>query len=154
MMGDERLPEAEAQLSENDKSDSPFSNLLDKFESLFKSEAVVNTKSVEADTETDSSVADEISQPHEPNSEYKIGDDTYETDDMGNTYKKNGELLPNTEYKVNGSTYRTDEMVIRYPVTLNRKSARKENVILQSRGSLAAKIAKKEIKAAISLQEF
>ena len=89
MMGDERLPEAEAQLSENDKSDSPFSNLLDKFESLFKSEAVVNTKSVEADTETDSSVADEISQPHEPNSEYKIGDDTYETDDMGNTYKKN-----------------------------------------------------------------
>lgn len=109
MMGDERLSEAEAQLSENDKSDSPFPSLLDKFESLFKSEAVVNTESVEADTETDSSVADEISQPHEPNSEYKIGDDTYETDDMGNTYKKNGELLPNTEYTVNGSTYRTDE---------------------------------------------
>ena len=86
IMGDERLPEAESALSKNNKSDSPFSNLLDKFENLFKSEAVANTESVETDTEMDSSVADEISQPHEPNSEYKIGDDTYETDDMGNTY--------------------------------------------------------------------
>lgn len=109
IMGDGLLPEAESTLSKNDTSDSPFSNLLDKFENLFKSEAVANTESVETDTEMHSSVADEISQPHEPNSEYKIGDDTYETDDMGNTYKKNGELLPSTEYMVNGSTYRTDE---------------------------------------------
>lgn len=109
IMGDERLPEAESELIKSDKADSPFSNLLDKFENLFKSEAVVNIECVEADIETDYSVADEISQPHEHNSEYKIGDDTYETDDMGTTYKKNGVLLPNTEYTVNGNTYRTDE---------------------------------------------
>lgn len=109
IMGDERLPEAETGLNKNDSSASPFSNLLDKFENLFKSEAVANTESAETDMGMDSDVADEISQPHEPNSEYKIGEDTYETDDMGNTYKKNGVLLPNTEYTVNGSTYRTDE---------------------------------------------
>ena len=109
MMGDERLPEAETELSKNDKPDSPFSNHLDKFENLFKSEVVVNTEIAETDMEMDSDVADEISQPHEPNSEYKIGDDTYETDDTGNTYKKNDVLLPNTEYTVNSSTYRTDE---------------------------------------------
>ncbi len=109
IMGDERLPEAEAELSKNDKPDSPFPSLLDKFENLFMSEVVVNTESAETDMEMDSDVADEISQPHEPNSEYKIGDDTYETDDTGNTYKKNDVLLPNTEYTVNSSTYRTDE---------------------------------------------
>lgn len=109
IMGDERLPETEPELKKDDGSASTFSNLLDKFENLFKSEAVTNTESAETDMEADSSVADEINQPHEHNSEYKIGDDTYETDDMGTTYKKNGVLLPNTEYTVNGNTYRTDE---------------------------------------------
>lgn len=61
------------------------------------------------ETDTDFEAIDEISQLHKPNAEYKIGDDTYETDDIGNTYKKNGALLPDTEYTVNGSTYRTDE---------------------------------------------
>lgn len=101
IMGDERLPKAETA--------APFSNLSDKFETLFRSEAVMNTESAETNMEMDSDVVDEISQPHEPNSEYKIGDDTYETDDMGNTYKKNDVLLPNTEYTVNSSTYQTDE---------------------------------------------
>ena len=109
IMGDERLPEAEKELNKNDGFASPFSNLLDKFETLFKSEAAGNTEGAETDMEMDSDIADEIRLPREPNSEYKIGDDTYETDDMGNTYKKNGVLLPNTEYMVNGSTYRTDE---------------------------------------------
>ena len=45
----------------------------------------------------------------EPNSEYELDGDIYETDDNGNMYKKNGELLPNTEYTINGNTYRTDE---------------------------------------------
>ncbi|MDM8109076.1 DNA/RNA non-specific endonuclease [Phascolarctobacterium faecium] len=109
IMGDERLPKAESELIKNDKPDSPFSNHHDKFEDLFKSKVVVNMESAETNTEITPCVADEINQPHEPNSEYKIGDDTYETDDMGNTYKKNGELLPNTEYTINGSTYTTDE---------------------------------------------
>ena len=32
----------------------------------------------------------------EPNTTYEINGDTYETDDNGNIYKKNGELMPNT----------------------------------------------------------
>lgn len=109
MMGDERLPKAEAGSSEIVKPDSPLSSLMDKFENLFKYQVVVNTESDETDLETDSSMVDEFSQPYKPNSEYKIGDDTYVTDDIGNTYKKNAELLPNIEYTVNGSIYRTDE---------------------------------------------
>lgn len=111
IMGDERLPESKREQSPKDGKDSSLSNLMDKFESLFKSELVVKNENVEIDTasDIDALVAEEISQPHEHNSEYKIGDDTYETDDMGTTYKKNGELLPNTEYIVNSNTYRTDE---------------------------------------------
>lgn len=45
----------------------------------------------------------------EPNTTYEINGDTYETDDNGNIYKKNGELMPNTTYERNGYTYTTDE---------------------------------------------
>lgn len=45
----------------------------------------------------------------EPNTTYEINCDTYETDDNGNIYKKNGELMPNTTYERNGYTYTTDE---------------------------------------------
>ncbi len=46
----------------------------------------------------------------EPNSKYEIDGDVYETDDNGDIYKKNGELLPNTTYEVNGVTYTTDDI--------------------------------------------
>lgn len=105
IMGDERLPEVEQDQTKKEINDSSFSNLIDKFENLFKSEMTVKTENIEID----SSDNDEISLPHEKNSEYKIGVDIYETDDMGIVYKKNGELLPNTEYTVNGNTYLTDE---------------------------------------------
>jgi hypothetical protein len=45
----------------------------------------------------------------ESNRKYEIDGDIYETDDNGDTYKKNGELLPNSEYTINGNTYKTDE---------------------------------------------
>lgn len=45
----------------------------------------------------------------EPNTTYEINGDKYETDDNGNIYKKNGELMPNTTYERNGYTYTTDE---------------------------------------------
>lgn len=109
IMGDERLPEIENGSTKSNEMNSHYSSLLDKFENLFKSDGVPKIEGVETEIETDSDADDEINQPHEPNSEYKIGDDTYETDDMGNTYKKNGILLPDTEYMVNGNTYRTDE---------------------------------------------
>lgn len=51
----------------------------------------------------------DVSQKREPNSKYEINGNVYETDDNGDTYKKNGELLPNKEYTVNGNKYRTDE---------------------------------------------
>ena len=44
-----------------------------------------------------------------PNTTYEINGDKYETDDNGNIYKKNGELMPNTTYERNGYTYTTDE---------------------------------------------
>lgn len=43
------------------------------------------------------------------NSTYKIDGIKYETDDNGNTYKKDNELLQNTEYEINGYKYSTDE---------------------------------------------
>lgn len=45
----------------------------------------------------------------EPNSKYEFDGNIYETDDNGQTYKKNGEILPNTEYTINGNTYKTDD---------------------------------------------
>lgn len=109
IMRDERLPETENGSIKSNETNFHYSSLLDKFENFFKSDSVPKTEGVETDVESDSDADDEINQPHEPNFEYKIGDDTYETDDMGNTYKKNGVLLPDTEYTVNGNTYRTDE---------------------------------------------
>ena len=51
----------------------------------------------------------DYSEKREPNSTYEFNGNTYETDDNGQTYKKNGEILPNTEYTANGNTYKTDE---------------------------------------------
>lgn len=48
-------------------------------------------------------------QKGEPNSTYDLNETLYETDDNGDIYKRNGELLPNIEYTVNGSKYKTDE---------------------------------------------
>ena len=45
-----------------------------------------------------------------PNLKYEIDGDIYETDDNGNTFKKNGELFQNTIYEVNKITYTTDDM--------------------------------------------
>lgn len=44
-----------------------------------------------------------------PNSIHNIDGDTYETDDHGVPYKKNGSLLPNTSYEINGNCYKTDK---------------------------------------------
>ncbi len=110
IMGDERLPETGNGILEKESKDSPLSSPQNKFEKLFESDGVsMEAENAGTDAETDSAAAEEIHKPHEPNSEYTIGEDTYETDDMGTTYKKNGQLLPDTEYTVNGNTYRTDE---------------------------------------------
>lgn len=63
---------------------------------------------IETTTEQGSDQTD-TSQKREPNAKYELNGDVYETDDNGDTYKKNGVLLPNTQYTVNGNTYRTDE---------------------------------------------
>lgn len=56
--------------------------------------------------EQEEDLSDEL---REPNSAYELDGSSYETDDYGKTYKKNGELRPNTEYTVKGNTYKTDE---------------------------------------------
>ncbi len=48
------------------------------------------------------------SEQRKQNSEYEFHGSIYETDDNGQTYKKNGELLPDQEYTVKGSAYKTD----------------------------------------------
>lgn len=45
----------------------------------------------------------------EPNKKYEIDGNVYETDDNGNIFKKNGELLPNKTYVKNGIVYTTDD---------------------------------------------
>lgn len=45
----------------------------------------------------------------ETNTKYEIDGDVYETDDNGDIYKKNGELLSNTTYERNGIIYTTDD---------------------------------------------
>lgn len=45
----------------------------------------------------------------EANSSYEENGNIYETDDNGNTYKKDGELLANTKYEINGYKYETDD---------------------------------------------
>lgn len=50
----------------------------------------------------------DCAEKREPNSRYELNGNIYETDDNGQTYKKNGKLLPNVEYTVNGNTYKTD----------------------------------------------
>lgn len=45
----------------------------------------------------------------EPNTKYEIDGNVYETDDNGNIFKKNGELLPNTTYVKNGIVYTADD---------------------------------------------
>lgn len=59
--------------------------------------------------EFDNSNKEDISEKREDDSTDELDTDIYETDDNGDTYKKNGELLPNIEYTVNGNIYKTDE---------------------------------------------
>ena len=50
----------------------------------------------------------DYTEKREANSQYELNGNLYETDDSGQTYKKNGKLLPNVEYTVNGNIYKTD----------------------------------------------
>lgn len=59
-------------------------------------------------TEDRSSESDNT-EKREANTTYEVNGNIYETDDNGQTYKKNKEILPDTEYTVNGNRYRTDE---------------------------------------------
>lgn len=103
IMGDVNLPEADVPKANENQTDSTYS--MDKFENILKTDAIFTPQITQGEVETEA----DVNQLSESNSEYSIGDDTYETDDIGNTYKKNGELLPDTEYTVNGNTYHTDE---------------------------------------------
>lgn len=118
IMGDDKI-ESEQQVETPNltpiEAESKFSKLFDSGDLFIKSEVNSLQNNVEND-ETRSNDAIEgklqepdISEKREPNSEYKIDGDTYETDDNGDTYKKNGEILPNNEYTVNGNKYKTDE---------------------------------------------
>lgn len=119
LMGDDKIPAEEKASPEQltpEERESKFNKLFDDGDFFKKSVHNENERNVEPEIqrelpendETTESV-DDISQKREPNSEYELNGNTYETDDNGDTYKKNGELLPNTEYTINGNKYKTDE---------------------------------------------
>lgn len=108
IMGDDKIKEETRgdypQLS-HEEAESKFSKL---FEDSFQSHMEPNASHAD-EPEVGSAEESDLSQKREPNSAYEIGGAVYETDDNGDAYKKNGELLPNKEYVMNGNTYRTDE---------------------------------------------
>ena len=67
------------------------------------------SQEVDVQNKEDDTDEPDYSEKREANSTYEINGNLYETDDNGNIYKKNGELLPNTEYTVNGNKYKTDK---------------------------------------------
>jgi hypothetical protein len=118
IMGDDKIesqqPEEAPELTPVE-AEHKFSKLFDVGDFFKKSEVnsmqnnVENNETTSNDATESEKQKPDISEKREPNSEYEIDGDVYETDDNGDTYKKNGELLPNKEYTVNGNKYRTDE---------------------------------------------
>lgn len=118
IMGDDKI---ESQQPEESPDLTPvevenkFCKLFDVGDFFKKSEVNSMRNNVEnnetsSNDETESEMQEpDISEKREPNSEYEIDGDIYETDDNGDTYKKNGKLMPNKEYTINGNKYRTDE---------------------------------------------
>ena len=118
IMGDDKIepqqPDEAPDLTSTE-AENKFSKLFDVGDFFKKSEVNSMQNNVENnDTTLNDAMESEkqepdISEKREPNTEYEIDGDVYETDDNGDTYKKNGELLPNKEYTVNGNKYKTDE---------------------------------------------
>lgn len=118
IMGDDKIETPKPEETPNltpVEAENKFRKLFDVGDFFKKSEVNTMQNDVEnnettSNNETESGNQEsDISEKREPNSEYEIDGDVYETDDNGDTYKKNGELLPNKEYTVNGNRYRTDE---------------------------------------------
>lgn len=118
IMGDDKIESQKPEEASNITSveaENKFSKLFD-IGDFFKKPEVNSMENTVENNETTTNDATEsetqepdISEKREPNSEYEIDGDVYETDDHGDTYKKNGEVLPNKEYTVNGNKYKTDE---------------------------------------------
>lgn len=129
LMGDENLREAFPEQQENSPELSPVErenkfNMLFDIGDFFKKETIqsdIVSTSAECMNDTKSDTNEylaeqedihqepDYSEKREPNSTYEFNGNIYETDDNGQTYKKNGEILSNIEYTVNGNTYKTDE---------------------------------------------
>lgn len=111
LMGDDKLNEAISEWNDNSKLNSI--EIDNKFSKLFDVGDFFKNEIDEAEYKTMQTVKSyqdpNYSEIWECNSSYVFNGDTYETDDNGKTYKRNGEILPNTEYTVNGNTYKTDE---------------------------------------------
>ena len=131
LMGDDRIQDRSA---ENKTHDNGMTDIEEKFENLFlrnyeseaerledcfdsdeignpaeKQENKEMQANESAGEQQDNISIELLSRQTEPNSKYEIDGETYETDDSGKIYKKNGELLPNTDYTINGNKYRTNE---------------------------------------------
>jgi hypothetical protein len=104
IMEDDRLglvpPESEEKLQEADPK-----VIEEKYGRLLEEESCEEENEIPGE---EMFLSRDISEIREPGTEYRIGENIYETDDTGRTYKENGKVLPETEYTINGNTYRTD----------------------------------------------
>lgn len=86
-----------------------FEELFNKSDEYFEA----NNKNEVVDSDKSEAINNNIiqdnSESKESKNKYIKDGSVYETDDNGNTYKKDGELLPNTEYEIGGYKYTTDE---------------------------------------------
>ena len=130
LMGDDNLREETSKQQDNRPELSP-AERKNKFDKLFDSGNFFERDIVQSDiassltdklvdikenmdeksakSEGEALQDPECYEKRESNSTYEFNGDTYETDDDGQTYKKNGKIYPNTEYTVNGNTYITDK---------------------------------------------
>lgn len=121
LMGDDKIEEVSDLKKVMDfelnpkESESKFNRLFELGDFFQKKETAAGQEKekneiiqVGQKTEDRSSESDNT-EKRESNTTYEMNGNIYETDDNGQTYKKNKEILPDTEYTVNGNRYRTDE---------------------------------------------
>lgn len=118
IMGDDKLYVGKTEILsqlDNQEIEDKFSKLFDYGDFFEQSPVNESNNNLEQqncnvhEIQNENIEATDLSQKQEPNSEYELNGDVYETDDNGETYKKNGEILSDIEYTVNENKYKTDE---------------------------------------------
>ena len=92
----------------DDSSDlkvNPDKMLEDWIKESSEEQSANETKNAGTENVTENEASSDVA----PNTEYEKDGSKYKTDDLGNDYMKDGELIPNNTYKKDGHTYTTNE---------------------------------------------